>query len=92
MIELAVLKSLRSIETVIAVASSTGTWIFLCIRHVIPALIYGTERATVISVRTELGTNSCFMPRQHSDATSLSSKSRFRARLLCSGASACSLA
>ena len=92
MIELAVLKSLRSIETEIAVASSTGTWIFLCIRHVSPALIYGTERATVISVRTELGTNSCLMPRQHSDATSLSSNSRFMARLLCSGASACSFA
>ena len=90
--ELAVLKSLRSIETEIAVASSTGTCTFLCIRQLSPALIYGTERATVISVRTELGMNSCLIPRQHSDVTSLSSNSRLMARLLCSGASACSLA
>ena len=71
-IEPAVSKSPRSIETVIAVASSTGTCILPCSRQRSPAPIYFAERMTDSAVRSGVGKKSFVIPRRNTAKNSLS--------------------
>ena len=86
MMEPAVAKSPRSIDTAMAVASSTGTCIRPRIRQPRPAFMYRRERSSVIAVRSGTGRRSLLTQRRMTELTSFSSYSRSSARELCASA------
>ena len=88
----AVSKSPRTSETVTAVASSTATESFLCQSDFSPSPIYLTDRVMASAAATGAGKNSLASTRRASVSTSLSSKSRFSARVVCSGTRFCASA
>ena len=80
MTEPAVSKSLLIIETPIAVASRTGTSIFLAASVRIPFHIYFTDFTDVITARMLAGRNMVFPARRITRVISLSQYSLFKAR------------
>ena len=87
MTEPAVSKSPRTMDTVTAVASSTATDSFPCSRAFSPSLIYFTDLIREMIMVTGAGKNSRETIRHMTAEASLSSNSRFRARVVCSGTS-----
>ena len=80
MTEPAVSKSLLIIETPMAVASRTGTSIFLAASVQIPFQIYFTDFTEVMTARTPAGKNRLFPTRMMTRVISFSQYSLFRAR------------